>query len=189
MALSCSSFDKTRCPWGNLGPGEGPDTPCSSYRWRCPGGKRGPTRASARFQPPSTTKLSASEYRRTDLSTPTPSSPPDRHTRGQSGANAQVRREPAEGHPVLVGKDSEQPPYISKPARMRRFCAKRFFLLDRPRPVLFLSRTKREWGVDCPASILASAPVPLDGSHHPKSCRPPQEIPRSSSRETLASIL
>ena len=25
---------------------------------------------------------------------------------------------------------------------------KRFFLLDRPRPVLFLSRTKREWGVE-----------------------------------------
>ena len=40
---------------------------------------------------------------------------------------------------------------------------KRFFLLDRPRPVLFLSRTKREWGVDCPASNLAHAPVPSDG--------------------------
>ena len=26
---------------------------------------------------------------------------------------------------------------------------RRFFLLDRPRPVLFLSRTKREWGVEC----------------------------------------
>ena len=25
---------------------------------------------------------------------------------------------------------------------------KRFFLLDHPRPVLFLSRTKREWGVE-----------------------------------------
>ena len=47
LALSCRSFDKTRCPWGNLGSGEGPDTLASSFRWRWPGGQRGPTRASA----------------------------------------------------------------------------------------------------------------------------------------------
>ena len=118
---------------------EVPDTLPSSFRWRWPGGKRGPTRASAptgRYEgrtcvvarspsfhhpcrggcphppvssPPSTTKQSASEFRRTDLSTPTPKFPPDRHTRGQSGANAQVRREPVEDFPVLVGNDSEDP--------------------------------------------------------------------------------
>ena len=37
LALSCSSFDKTRSSWGILGPGEGPDTLLSSFRWRCPG--------------------------------------------------------------------------------------------------------------------------------------------------------
>ena len=34
---------------------------------------------------------------------------------------------------------------------LHRSAPKRFFLLDRPRPVLFLSRTKREWGVECPS--------------------------------------
>ena len=33
---------------------------------------------------------------------------------------------------------------------------RRFFLLDRPRPVLFLSRTKREWGVHCPGQRRVS---------------------------------
>ena len=35
---------------------------------------------------------------------------------------------------------------------------KRFFLLDRPRPVLFLSRTKREWGWNEPAGAPAESP-------------------------------
>ena len=43
---------------------------------------------------------------------------------------------------------------FGRPPSARRATApervqKRFFLLDRPRPVLFLSRTKREWGVEC----------------------------------------
>ena len=29
---------QTRCSWGILWPGDGPDTPCSSFRWRWPGG-------------------------------------------------------------------------------------------------------------------------------------------------------
>ena len=32
-----------------------------------------------------------------------------------------------------------------------------------PAGAVFLSRTKREWGVDCPAIIMADAPVPSDG--------------------------
>ena len=100
---------------------------------RCPGGKRGPTRTSAPTgcrresgertphlppcrggcphppvsRPSLTTKQSASKFRRTDLSTSTPSFPPDRYTWGQSGANAQVRREPVEDFPVLVSTHSE----------------------------------------------------------------------------------
>ena len=48
-----SSFrlHQTRFPWGILGPGEVPDTLPFSFRWRYPGGKRGPTRASAVFRP------------------------------------------------------------------------------------------------------------------------------------------
>ena len=32
---------------------------------------------------------------------------------------------------------------------MRRFCAKRSFLLDRARPVFFSARPKRKWGAHC----------------------------------------
>ena len=142
---------ETSFPWGNLWPGEGPDTLVFSFRWRwsgslpgyplgrCPGGKRGPTRASAptgRYEgracvfarspssrhpcrggcshppvsrPPSTTKQSASGLRRAVLSTSTPRSVPDWHTRGQSNANAPVRRVAAEDCPSFVGNDSEDP--------------------------------------------------------------------------------
>ena len=81
---------------------------------------------------------------------------------------ARAGRRPAN----FVGTYLEQLPHLSKPAHMRRFCAKRFFLLDRPRPVLFLSRTKREWGVDCQTSILVHAPVPSDGLSQATTGRP-----------------
>ena len=130
---------QTRCSWGIFWPGEGPDIFPSSFRWRWPGGKRGPTRASAptgRYEgracvfarspssrhpcrggcphppvsrPPSTTKQSASGLRRAVLSTSTPRSVPDWHTRGQSNANAPVRRVAAEDCPSFVGNDSEDP--------------------------------------------------------------------------------
>ena len=57
----------------------------------------------------------------------------------------------------------------SEDLRFKPTCAKAqvrrpaIFLLDRSRPVLFLSRTKREWGVDCPASNLATSPLHLEG--------------------------
>ena len=106
--------------------------------------------------------------------------------------------------------------YLSKPARTCRFCAQRFFLLDRPlrsrwrlcrlrmrrtpcgcgpfvsglsaaahaavglrhapAGAVFLSRTKREWGVDCQASILAHAPVPSDASPLPLCRKFPPEM-------------
>ena len=37
LAFPRFGLDETRYPWGNLRPGEGPDTPCFSFRWRCPG--------------------------------------------------------------------------------------------------------------------------------------------------------
>ena len=95
---------------------------------------------------------------------------------------------------------------------MRRFCAKRFFLLDRPlrsrwrlcrlrmrrtpcgcgpfvsglsaaahaavglrhapAGAVFSARTKREWGVDCQAIIMAHAPVPSDAPHRAAKRRP-----------------
>ena len=105
LALPRSSFDETRCSWGIFGPGEGPDTPCFSFRWRssgaCWGGRpcavppgyrlrwhpQGPTPSSARLaRPPFTTKQSASEYRRTDLSTTTPKFLPDQQSRRKTRA-------------------------------------------------------------------------------------------------------
>ena len=82
---------------------------------------------------------------------------------------------------------------LSKPARTRRFCAKRFFLLDRPRPVLFLSRTKREWGVECRGDA-PHFPAPQSGaltSHHhgcnlPGGHRSPlRPVPADENHETL----
>ena len=37
LAFPRFGLDETRYPWGNLRPGEGPDTPYFSFRWRCPG--------------------------------------------------------------------------------------------------------------------------------------------------------
>ena len=54
-----------------------------------------------------------------------------------------------------VGKPSQTRRHHLTPTPVQRVGTKvperdqkRFFLLDRPRPVLFLSRTKREWGVE-----------------------------------------
>ena len=85
---------------------------------------------SARFQAPSTTKQSASEFRRTDLSTPTPKFPTDWHMRGQNGANAQVRREPVGDFPVFVSIYSEDP-RIKQTCTNVQVLRQRSFLLDR----------------------------------------------------------
>ena len=47
-----------------------------------------------------------------------------------------------------LGTASHPPPAAWRYALARTDPPWRFFLLDRPRPVLFLSRTKREWGVE-----------------------------------------
>ena len=117
-------------------------------------------------RPPLTAKQSASESRRTGLSITTPKSAPDRHTRGQSGANAQVRREPVEDYPTLVSTDSEQLPYISKPARMRRFCAKAIFSLGPSTAHSLFVKNKKRMGVECsgyrriPPRRRAVPPIP-----------------------------
>ena len=78
-------------------------------------------------------------------------------TRGQGGISS-AQGSPCAGRspPGFIGNDSGQPPYLSQLARTCKFGAKRFFLLDRPRPVLFLSRTKREWGVESPGDHRTS---------------------------------
>ena len=56
-------------------------------------------------------------------------------TRGQGVFQLpKVRRVAVGDYRIFVGTDSEQPPYLSKPARMRMFCAQRSFLLDLARP-------------------------------------------------------
>ena len=46
--------------------------------------------------------------------------------------------------------DSHDPRTYERAARMGRPFVKAFFLLDRPRPVLFLTLSKREWGAESP---------------------------------------
>ena len=80
-------------------------------------------------------------------------------TRGQGDFQPpKVRRVAVGDYPGFIGTDSEQPPYLSQLARTCKFGAWRSFLLDRPRPVFFSARSKRKWGVDCQAIIMAHAP-------------------------------
>ena len=44
-----------------------------------------------------------------------------------------------------------QLPHMAKLGRTAKFSPKRFFLLDRARPVFFLARPKRKWGVQMPS--------------------------------------
>ena len=174
LAVLRSSFDKTRYPWGNLWAGVGPDTLRFSFRWRCLGGKRGPTRASA-----PTGCLRESGERTSYLpprrgGCPHPPALPGFHqllSKAQANLEGQTFRQPPRGlcqvgirgarptqlsSPARAGrrlsclsrKRFRRPSYLSKPARMRRFCAKRSFLLDRARPVFFSARPKRKWGVE-----------------------------------------
>ena len=72
---------------------------------------------------------------------------------GPKSALAPIRRPPSRGGPL------------------HRSALKRFFLFHRARRILFLSRTKREWGAHCPAGTpaespgrLITAPTVLQGS-------------------------
>ena len=103
-------------------------------------------------------------------------------TRGQGVFRLpQVRRVAVGDCPGLASTHLGQPPYLSQLARRCKFGAQRFFLLDRPRPVFFLSRTKRKWGVDCQASNLASALVPSDAPSAKTLHSPTGTMPGNSS--------
>ena len=150
----------TRRTWGTR------DTPCPRVEvWRKPPGRfqiplrslsAGATlavcqasRSNPVYQAPSTTRVASKRGQKNRPFNNHPEISTRLATAAQDPRKGAVRREPVEDYPSFVSTHSEQLSYLSKPARTRRFCAKRFFLLDRPRPVLFLSRTKREWGVDC----------------------------------------
>ena len=123
---------------------EVPDTLAFSFRWRYPGGLPSihspPDKAQA--------NLEGQTFRQ---------APRNFHQTNNRGARpTQLSGSARAGRrlPCLCRHTFRNLSYVSKPARTCRFCAKRFFLLDRPRPVLFLSRTKREWGVESPRRIL-----------------------------------
>ena len=62
-------------------------------------------------------------------------------------------------HPIYHAERPTFPPPAARRYALRADRpAEAFFLLDRARPVLFLSRTKREWGAHCQASNLAQSP-------------------------------
>ena len=93
----------------------------------------------------------------------------DRRTEhaGQGQSDYAVRREPAEGRQGLPALTRKTPRQRGGPLH-RSAAKKRFFLLDRPRPVLFLSRTKREWGVE---SIAGHRQIPpSNGTHRAHPC-------------------
>ena len=55
-----------------------------------------------------------------------------------------------------------QAPSHADPRRAAGRCAlKRFFSLDRARPVSLLARPKEKWGVHCPAINIADSPRPM----------------------------
>ena len=61
-----------------------------------------------------------------------------------------------------------QAPSRADPRRAAGRCAlKRFFSLDRARPVSLLARPKEKWGVHCPAINIADSSVQWDAPQHP----------------------
>ena len=90
---------------------------------------------------------SVSGARRTDLPM---TSNVDRqgYKRGERRFAGKVRRAPV-GDSSFGGTSLEQPPHFKPTCALRKFGAKRSFLLDRARPVFFSARAKRKWGVHC----------------------------------------
>ena len=142
------SGTKTRCPWGNLRHGEVWDTSCADFRCRWPvvdgSLSSGPMRASA----PTTARGARSEAERAEREAgqmrPCTPMPPHHPPRDGSIDLAEDDRVP-EGKP-----NSALAPIRRPPSRAEGRCTgarlKRFFLFHRARRILFLSRTKREWG-------------------------------------------
>ena len=134
------SGTETRCPWGNFWPGEVGDTLSLSPRCR------------SRFfeEQPAAAKIGAETMRRP------PRQPPHHPPRDGSCNLAEES-----GVPESQFK-SALAPIRRPPSRAEGHCTgarlKRFFLFHRARRILFLSRTKREWGAHCPAGNPAESP-------------------------------
>ena len=153
------SETETRCPWGDLWPGEVWDTFCADFRcrWLVADGSfcDGPMRASA----PTTAQAARSEAERAEREagqmrscTPLTSAPAPRESAVKYAPypaapvrrSSQIRRHHLT--PTLVQRGGTYVPERDK---------KRSFLLDRARPVFFSARPKRKWGVHCPAINIA----------------------------------
>ena len=74
---------------------------------------------------------------------------PDPYTRGAEHSECPGPACGGRRSPCLRRKRFRNLSYISEPAHMCRFRAKRSFLLDRARPVFFSARPKRKWGAHC----------------------------------------
>ena len=148
------SETETPGPWGNLQPGEVWDTRCADFRCRWPvvdeSLRSGPMRASASTN----ARAARSEAERAERGagqmrpcTPTQDAPAPRESAFKSIP-----------HPAApVGKSSQTRRHHLTPTPVQQLCThvqscdqKRFFLFHRARRILFLSRTKREWGAHPP---------------------------------------
>ena len=86
----------------------------------------------------------------------------------------------AEDYSVPVGQPKSEQAPIRRPSSrggpLHRSAPKRFFLFHRARRILFLSRTKREWGAhprgNGPLAEPASPWPPFGGPHFPRPRRP-----------------
>ena len=148
------SETETPGPWGTLQPGDVRDTSSFSFRCRWPvvdeSLRSGPMRASAS----TTARAARSEAERAERGagqmrpcTPTQDAPAPRESA--------IKPVP---HPAApVGEPSQTRRHHLTPTPVQQLCThvqscdqKRFFLFHRARRILFLSRTKREWGAHPP---------------------------------------
>ena len=148
------SETETPGPWGNLQPGEVWDTRCADFRCRWPvvdeSLRSGPMRASAS----TTARAARSEAERAERESGQmrPCTP---IFVGTAPRESVFKSAPYSAAPV--GKPSQPRRHHLTPTPVQQLCThvqscdqKRFFLFHRARRILFLSRTKREWGAHPP---------------------------------------
>ena len=145
---------ETSGPWEPLQPGEVRDTRCADFRCRWPvvdeSLRSGPMRASAS----TTARAARSEAERAEREAGQmrPCTP---IFVGTAPRESVFKSAPYSAAPV--GKPSQTRRHHLTPTPVQQLCThvqscdqKRFFLFHRARRILFLSRTKREWGAHPP---------------------------------------
>ena len=148
------SETETPGPWGTLQPGDVRDTSSFSFRCRWPvvdeSLRSGPMRASAS----TTARAARSEAERAERESGQmrPCTP---IFVGTAPRESVFKSAPYSAAPV--GKPSQPRRHHLTPTPVQQLCThvqscdqKRFFLFHRARRILFLSRTKREWGAHPP---------------------------------------